>query len=79
LEWSIPLKRWQFWLGVAISVVLIGWALRGFKLADAWEAVQHANYLWIIPGVVVYFGAVWARTWRWHYLLRHWENCFPLS
>jgi len=64
------LKRWQFWLGVAISVVLIGWTLRGFKLADAWEAVQHANYLWIIPGVVVYFGAVWARTWRWHYLLR---------
>jgi uncharacterized protein (TIRG00374 family) len=64
------LKRWQFWLGVAISAVLIWWTLRGFKLADAWEAVQHANYLWIIPGVVVYFGAVWARTWRWHYLLR---------
>jgi len=64
------LKRWQFWLGVAISAVLIWWTLRGFKLADAWKAVQHANYLWIIPGVVVYFGAVWARTWRWHYLLR---------
>jgi uncharacterized protein (TIRG00374 family) len=64
------LKRWQFWLGVAISVLMIGWALRGFRLADAWEAVRHANYLWIIPGVVVYFGAVWARTWRWHYLLR---------
>jgi uncharacterized protein (TIRG00374 family) len=65
------LKRWQFWLGVAISAVLIGWTLRGFKLADAWEAIQHANYLWIIPGVLVYFfGAVWARTWRWHYLLR---------
>jgi uncharacterized protein (TIRG00374 family) len=55
---------------VAISAVLIWWTLRGFKLADAWKAVQHANYLWIIPGVVVYFGAVWARTWRWHYLLR---------
>jgi uncharacterized protein (TIRG00374 family) len=64
------LKRWQFWLGIAISLFLTWWALRGFKLADAWEAVQQANYLWIIPGVVVYFGAVWARTWRWHYLLR---------
>ena len=64
------MKRWQFWLGIAISLFLMWWALRGFKLADAWEAVQQANYLWIIPGVVVYFGAVWARTWRWHYLLR---------
>jgi len=64
------LKRWQFWLGIAISLFMMWWALRGFKLADAWEAVQQANYLWIIPGVVVYFGAVWARTWRWHYLLR---------
>ncbi len=64
------MKRWQFWLGIAISLFLMWWALRGFKLADAWQAVQQANYLWIIPGVVVYFGAVWARTWRWHYLLR---------
>ena len=64
------MKRWQFWLGIAISLFLMWWVLRGFKLADAWEAVQQANYLWIIPGVVVYFGAVWARTWRWHYLLR---------
>jgi uncharacterized protein (TIRG00374 family) len=35
-----------------------------------WQAVIHANYWWIIPGVAVYFVAVWARAWRWHYLLR---------
>jgi uncharacterized protein (TIRG00374 family) len=70
LKWSIILKRWQFWLGVAISAFLMWWTLRNFRLADIWETVQHANYWWIIPGVVVYFGAVWARTWRWHYLLR---------
>lgn len=64
------MKRWQFWLGVTISIVLVWWTLHRFKPADAWEAVGHANHLWIIPGVVVYFGAVWARTWRWHYLLR---------
>ncbi len=64
------MKRWQFWLGVAISVVFLWLALRGLKLTQVWESIQHANYFWIIPGVVVYFGAVWARTWRWHYLLR---------
>src|SRR6266851_7583401 len=38
------MKRWQFWVGVLISVVF--------------------------PGVAIYFVAVWARAWRWHYLLR---------
>ena len=37
------MRRWQFWLGVVISILLMGWALRSFKLADAWEAVQHAK------------------------------------
>ena len=55
---------------MAISVIFVWLALRGLKLSDVWEAVQHANYLWIVPGVAVYFVAVWARTWRWHYLLR---------
>jgi len=64
------LKRWQFWLGVLVSAFFVWLFLRGIKLADLWETIQHANYLWIAPGVVVYFGAVWARTWRWHYLLR---------
>jgi uncharacterized protein (TIRG00374 family) len=64
------LKRWQFWLGLAISIFLMWWTLRNFRLADIWDTVQHAHYGWIIPGIVVYFGAVWARTWRWHYLLR---------
>jgi len=32
--------------------------------------MQTAHYAWIIPGVLVYGVAVWARTWRWHYLLR---------
>jgi uncharacterized protein (TIRG00374 family) len=32
--------------------------------------MRSANYWWIIPGVLVYFVAVWARTWRWDYMLR---------
>ena len=64
------MKRWQFWLGVAVSAVFVWWFLRGINFPDLWDAIRHAQYLWLIPGVVVYFGAVWARTWRWHYLLR---------
>ena len=64
------LKRWQFWLGVMISAVFLYLALRGLELDRAWLTMRTANYWWIIPGVVVYFFGVWARTWRWHYMLR---------
>jgi uncharacterized protein (TIRG00374 family) len=64
------MRRWQFWLGVIISIVFLYLALRGLHLGEVWEQVQAANYWWLIPGILVYFLAVWARAWRWHYLLR---------
>ena len=64
------LKRWQFWLGVVISAVFLYLALQGLELDKAWLAMRTANYWWIIPGVLVYFFGGWARTWRWHYMLR---------
>jgi uncharacterized protein (TIRG00374 family) len=63
-------KRWQLWLGLAISVAFLWLALRGLRLETVWNALQHGNYIWLIPSVAVYFLAVWARTWRWHYMLR---------
>lgn len=63
------MKKWQFWLGVLISVVFIWLALRGLRLNQFRDVVQHANYWWLLPGIAVYFVAVWARAWRWHYLL----------
>jgi glycosyltransferase 2 family protein len=63
------MKKWQFWLGVLISVLFIWLALRGLRLDEFWEAVRGANYIWLLPGVAVYFMAVWIRAWRWHYLL----------
>nr|MDQ3005985.1 flippase-like domain-containing protein [Chloroflexota bacterium] len=64
------MKKWQFWLGVLISVLFIWLALRGLHLNDFWGAVTQANYIWLIPGIGVYFIGVWVRAWRWHYLLR---------
>ncbi|MEK7276200.1 MAG: lysylphosphatidylglycerol synthase transmembrane domain-containing protein [Chloroflexota bacterium] len=64
------MKHWQFFLGIAISALFVWLALRGIDLGQAWAALQGANYWWLVPAVAVYFLAVWARTWRWHYLLR---------
>lgn len=64
------LKSWKFWLGIAISLFFLYIALRGLHLGDLVDALKQANYWWLLPGVAVYFLAVWVRAWRWHYLLR---------
>jgi glycosyltransferase 2 family protein len=65
------LRSWKLWLGVVVSAVCLWIALRGLDLRTFWETVRQANYWWIIPGVLVYFLAVWIRTWRWQSMLRH--------
>lgn len=60
----------RLFIGVAISAVFIWLALRGLHLPDVWVSLRSADYVWLIPSIAVYFLAVWARTWRWDYLLR---------
>ncbi len=64
------MKRWKFWLGVLISLLFLYLALRGLHLQDVWQDVRSAQYIWLLPGIAVYFIAVWIRAWRWHYLIR---------
>lgn len=64
------LKSWKFWVGAVISAFFLAIALRGLDLGHVWRDVQAANYWWIVPGVLAYSIGVWARAWRWHYLLR---------
>ncbi|MEN6411105.1 MAG: lysylphosphatidylglycerol synthase transmembrane domain-containing protein [Anaerolineaceae bacterium] len=64
------MKRWQFWVGILISVGFLYFALRGLQLGDMWTAMKSAKYGWLIPGILVYFVGVYVRAWRWHYLLR---------
>src|SRR6187549_732125 len=64
------MKNWKFWVGVLISIFFVWISLKGLELGKFWESVSHANYWWILPGIAVYFVAVWARAWRWHYLLK---------
>ena len=64
------MKRWQFWVGVAISAFFLYLVLRKVDFTLLWQTLRTANYWWLLPGVGVYFIALWARAWRWHYLLR---------
>ncbi len=62
--------NWKLWLGLLISAVFVYLTLRGLRLKELGDVLKEANYWWLIPGVAVYFMGVWARAWRWHYLLR---------
>lgn len=64
------MKRWQTWLGIVISIFFLFFALQGLQLSEAWQAVKNAKYIWLLPGIAVYFLGVYVRAWRWHYLLR---------
>lgn len=66
----MQIKKWQFWLGVFISILFIWLALRGLKLDEFWSTVKQANFIWLVPAIGVYFIGVWIRAWRWHYLLK---------
>jgi len=64
------MRRWQFWLGVAISAFFLYWVLKDIDYATLWQKTLEANYWLILPGVGAYFIGLWVRAWRWHYLLR---------
>jgi glycosyltransferase 2 family protein len=64
------MKKWFIWLGVAISLAFLYFSVKGLDLGRVWQNLRAANYWWLVPGIAVYFVAVWARTWRWHFLLR---------
>lgn len=62
-------SRARILIGVIVSAAFLYWALSDLDVAEFWRQVREADYIWLVPGVVVYFVGVWARTWRWQYLL----------
>ncbi len=64
------MRRWQLWLGLAISVTFLTLAARNLHWPEVAQALRQADYPWLIPGVGVYLIGVLVRSWRWHYLLR---------
>lgn len=65
------MKRYlQLTIGVLVSAFFIYLALPGLHLPTVVEALETANYWWLLPGIAVYMIGLWVRTWRWQYTLR---------
>ncbi|MBN1937824.1 MAG: flippase-like domain-containing protein [Anaerolineae bacterium] len=63
------MKRWQFWLGVAISAVFLFFALRGVDWAATWQAVQTAQVGYLALAWVCLLASYLSRAMRWRSVL----------
>ncbi len=64
-------RNWQSWLGAAVSIVFLFLAVKELRVASVWDALRTAQYLWLVPAVISYLGALSFRTVRWIILLHH--------
>ena len=60
----------RFWIGLAVSVLFLGLLFWQIDLSEMVTHLREANYVYLLPGVAVYFAvAVVFRTIRWRLLL----------
>lgn len=64
------LRSYRFWAGAAISLVFIALFLRATHPRELGDALEQANYWWLIPALGVLFLAICARCVRWSVLMR---------
>jgi len=60
----------RFWAGVAISAVFIGLFLRATHPRELADALEQAEYWWLLPAGAVLFVAISIRCVRWSILMR---------
>jgi uncharacterized protein (TIRG00374 family) len=69
-------------LGIIVSLVFLGLALRGQDFPALGAALRAADYWWLLPAIAVYFCGVVVRALRWATLLAPvrrltWRQLFP--
>ncbi|MDY7080577.1 MAG: lysylphosphatidylglycerol synthase transmembrane domain-containing protein [Chloroflexota bacterium] len=69
--------NWRVILGLVVSGACLYVAVQNLQPAGVWRAFRQAEYLWIMPAVVLYLFALVARTVRWQTLLSS-ERRIPL-
>ncbi len=65
----MTLNNWRLWLGIGVSSAFLLFLVWTTELDDLFRALKEANYLYVIPAVVIYFVGVYFRAVRWKYIL----------
>ncbi|MCH2186601.1 flippase-like domain-containing protein, partial [Myxococcota bacterium] len=68
-RWIHRILDWRIWLGLMITVVSIGWAIRGIPIRDVVDAMEGANF-WalLLYSAPFYTASVYVRSLRWRHL-----------
>ena len=64
------LRRRTFWLTLAVTGLFVWLFLQGTNFREVGRELAQANYIFLIPAILVYFVGVWFRAWRWRLLLQ---------
>ena len=62
------LSRPQTWIGIVVSLLALGYALRGIAWSDLVAELQRADYRWLIPASLTIVLGQFLRTERWRRL-----------
>ncbi len=64
------LSQKRFWVGLVVSLALLAFVLYQTDPGKILDALQRAEYGYLLPALVLYFVGVGVRAVRWHFLLR---------
>src|SRR5579872_5191118 len=59
------MKRLKLLVGIAISIFFLYLALRGTSWSQVGHTLEHAQYIFIIPGIGLHFIAFYIRAIKW--------------
>lgn len=65
-----PDMKWKLWLGIGISVLFLFLAFRKVNLHELKKALESANYIYLIPAILLTILSLWIRAFRWQYILQ---------
>lgn len=63
------MTRLRPFIGVLVSLVLLGLFFRAISLGGLLESLAAVDYRGLVPAVLIYLGGVWVRSARWKLLL----------
>ncbi len=62
-------RNLAIWIGWAISIAFIAWAVLKMDLAKVWGALAMADYRWVIPAAVLNIVLLISRGFRWRHFI----------
>lgn len=62
-------RNWRLWVGIAVSAVFLVFLVWTIDFEDLVRALKEANYLYLVPAVIIYFIGIYFRAARWRYIL----------